>query len=121
MQVLQIDLWDQIVDFFTRLFSTYGFPARWQCGLWTDFHGWLYICSDLAVWAAYFVIPVFLIKLVRQRPGIPFPVVFWLFGAFILFCGLTHLMDATMFWWPAYRLNGLVRFATAIISWATIA
>lgn len=50
----------------------------------------------------------------------PFPQVFWLFGAFILFCGLTHLMDAILFWWPGYRLSALIRFITAIVSWVTI-
>lgn len=111
---------EQIIDFFSNLFGTESWPPRWHCGMWTDFHGWLYICSDLAVWAAYFVIPVFLIKLIKQRPGIPFPSAFWLFAAFILFCGLTHLMDAIIFWWPAYRLSALIRFCTAGISWATI-
>ena len=48
------------------------------------------------------------------------PSVFWLFGAFILLCGLTHFIDAMMFWWPAYRLNGLLRFLTACVSWLTV-
>ena len=111
---------EQVIEFIEKLFGTESWPPRWHCGRWTDFHGWLYIISDLSVWAAYFVIPIFLIKLIRQRPGIPFPKVFYLFGAFILFCGTTHLVDASMFWWPAYRLNALVRFATGCISWFTI-
>jgi two-component system, chemotaxis family, sensor kinase Cph1 len=111
---------NEVIEFFQKLFEAENWPPRWHCGKWTSFHGWLYIISDLAIWAAYFLIPVFLIRLINKRPGIPFPAVFWLFGAFILFCGLTHLIDAAMFWWPAYRLNGLMRFATAIVSWATI-
>lgn len=112
---------EQVVEFFGNVFGTESWPARWYCGTWTDFHGWLYICSDLAIWAAYFVIPFFLIKLIGQRKGIPFPMVFVLFGAFILLCGLTHLIDALMFWWPAYRFNGLVRLITACVSWGTVA
>ncbi|MES2387418.1 MAG: HAMP domain-containing sensor histidine kinase [Bacteroidota bacterium] len=46
--------------------------------------------------------------------------IFWLFTAFILACGLTHLMDAVIFWWPAYRLSAVIRFSTAIISWVTV-
>ncbi|MGC3969474.1 MAG: ATP-binding protein [Pirellulales bacterium] len=45
---------------------------------------------------------------------------FVLFGAFILACGTTHLIDATIFWWPAYRFSGLVKFITALVSWATV-
>src|SRR6478752_3161432 len=107
---------DQLSDFFQNLMQTDNWPPRWFCGKWTDFHGWLYIISDLMIWGAYFVIPIFLIRLIQKRPGLPFPTVFWLFGAFILLCGLTHLVDATMFWWPAYRFNGLIRFFTALVS-----
>ncbi|MBC7968230.1 MAG: PAS domain S-box protein, partial [Fuerstia sp.] len=46
--------------------------------------------------------------------------VFVLFGAFILLCGTTHLMEAIIFWWPAYRLAGVLKFITALISWGTV-
>ena len=111
---------EQISEFFGNLFQADSWPARWNCGIWTEFHGWLYICSDVAIWAAYFVIPVFLIRFIKKKPNIPLPNVFWLFGAFTLFCGLTHLIDAIIFWWPAYRLSALLRFITAIVSWLTI-
>jgi PAS domain S-box-containing protein len=111
---------DQVTEFFERLFSADSWPARWHCGVWTDFHGWLYIFSDVAIWAAYFVIPFFLIQYLKKKPNIPLSGVFWLFGAFILFCGLTHLMDAIIFWWPNYRLSALIRFMTAVISWITV-
>jgi len=111
---------DQVLEFFEKLFWAESWPPRWHCGKWTDFHGWLYICSDIAIWLAYFAIPVLLIKFVTQKRDIPLPSVFWLFGSFILLCGLTHLMDAVMFWWPAYRLNGFIRFLTASVSWLTV-
>lgn len=111
---------DQIKEFFSNLFGTESWPARWHCGRWTEFHGWLYICSDLAIWLAYFAIPLLLIRLVTQKKDIPLPTLFWLFGAFILLCGMTHLLDALIFWWPAYRLAGLVRFFTACISVLTV-
>jgi PAS domain S-box-containing protein len=111
---------NQISEFFEKLFGTESWPPRWYCGRWTEFHGWLYILSDLAVWAAYFAIPLLLFYFIRNKPNMPFPRIFWLFGAFILLCGATHLIDALAFWWPAYRFNALVRFLTAIVSWATI-
>lgn len=120
MKTNQMILWDQIVEFFSKLFGTESWPPRWYCGRWTDFHGWLYIVSDLMVWAAYMIIPFFLIVLITKRKGIPFPLVFYLFGAFILLCGLTHLLDASMFWWPAYRFAGLIKLLTGIVSWFTV-
>lgn len=106
----------QVADFLGNLFSTSDWPARWHCGTWSDFHGWLYIISDIGIWASYFAIPTLLLILLRKRKDTPFHRIFLLFIAFILLCGLTHLIDAVIFWWPAYRLSALIRFATAIVS-----
>lgn len=109
-----------VLDFFQRLFQTNDWPPRWFCGTWTDFHGWLYIASDVMIWLAYMAIPLILIRFLLLKTGVPLTGVFWLFGAFILLCGLTHLTDALMFWWPAYRLNALIRLITGLVSIATV-
>ena len=109
-----------IVDFISKLFDTSDYPPRWTCGKWSAGEGWLHILSDLGVWSAYLAIPVVLIYFSRQRKDLPFRKIFLLFGAFILLCGTTHLMDAILFWWPAYRLSGLIKLFTGIVSWATV-
>ena len=110
-----------MVDFFSRLFDTSGFPARWHCGDWTQFHGWLYILSDLAIFAAYAAIPLSIAYFVFvKRHQLVFQNLYWFFAAFILSCGLTHLLDAIVFWHPVYRIAALVKLFTAIASWATI-
>ena len=111
---------EQIIDFFQKLFGVTDFPARWRCGRWTEFHGWLYIISDIAIFGAYLAIPILLTYFIVRRKDIPLTPIFWLFAAFILFCGATHLMDAATFWWPAYRFNGLLRLGTAMVSWITV-
>lgn len=112
---------DQIVDFITNVFGTESWPARWFCGIWSDFHGWLYIISSLTIWAAYFAIPLSLMYLVsKKKDTLPFQRIFWLFIIFILSCGLTHLVDAVIFWYPVYRLSALVLFFTAVVSWITV-
>lgn len=109
-------------EFFRKLFSTEGFPPRWQCGRWTDFHGWLYIVGDLLIWSAYFAIPLIIVMYIsRQRAsGLRFQKIYLLFAAFILACGSTHLIDVLIFWQPVYRFSALVRVITGIISWATV-
>jgi chemotaxis family two-component system sensor kinase Cph1 len=114
--VVKASFGTQVAEFFGNLFSTADWPARWHCGTWSDFHGWLYIISDLGIWASYFAIPILLLILVRKKKDIPFNKIFLLFIAFILLCGLTHLIDAAIFWWPAYRLSALIRFITALVS-----
>ncbi len=111
---------DQLTDFFENLFDTGKWPPRWHCGKWSEFHGWLYIISDLLIWAAYFTIPFLLIQFIVRKKDIPFPKIFWLFGTFILACGTTHLIDALIFWVPIYNFSALIRFFTALVSWGTI-
>ncbi len=58
--------------------------------------------------------------LVAKRDQLRFRGLFVLFALFIFLCGSTHLMEAIIFWWPAYRLAGMLKFFTAIFSWATV-
>lgn len=104
-----------------QLFATEGFPPRWTCGTWSSVHGWTHIVSDVAIFGAYFTIPIVLAVLVLRRKDMPFPPVFWLFGLFILSCGFGHLVESTLFWHPWYRFSALVKVVTAVASWATVA
>lgn len=109
------------MDFLSTLFDTSGFVPRWSCGTWSAAHGWLHVLSDLGVWGAYVTIPFILGYFVLRREDLPFRKIFWLFAAFIMACGTTHLMEAAIFWWPAYRLAALIKLGTAVVSWATVA
>ncbi len=103
------------------LFDTSHFPPRWKCGSWSASLGWTHIISDIVIFLAYVTIPTTLIIFVRKRKDVPFHGLFFLFGAFIVFCGLTHLMEATIFYWPAYRFAGVLKICTAIVSVVTSA
>jgi signal transduction histidine kinase/ActR/RegA family two-component response regulator len=107
-------------EILTGLFDTAGFPARWNCGVWSSELGWLHICSDLAIWGAYTAIPCVLAFFILRRKDVPFPRILWLFVAFIFACGTTHLISAIIFWQPVYRLDGAVKFFTAVVSWGTV-
>ena len=107
-------------SFISQLLDTSDFMPRWHCGNWTPAHGYLHIFSDLGVWSAYLAIPLVLGFFLLRKRDLPFRSIFVLFGAFIFACGTTHLMDAIIFWWPAYRLSGVIKLATAAVSWATV-
>lgn len=107
-------------EFFEKLFSPSGFPARWYCGDWSDFHGWLYISSSLLTFLAYLFIPLVLFYVTSRKPNAPFRRIFYLFIAFIWLCSLTHLTDAIIFWYPVYRLNAVFLFLTGLVSVATL-
>ncbi len=104
-------------------FDTSGFPPRWDCGTaWREepWLGWLHIGSDLATWGAYTAIPILIILALRRSKSLPAPRVLALFAAFILACGAVHLIEAMIFWVPVYRLSGIAKFTTAVVSWATV-
>lgn len=110
----------EIADFISKVLDTADWPPRWHCGKWTSFHGWLFIISDLLIWSAYFTIPAIIIRYITRRKHQRFLRLYFLFASFIMACGATHFLDAVSFWYPAYRLNAVVRFITAVISWVTI-
>lgn len=111
------------MDFIHRIFDPTGFPPRWQCGsgwLESPWLGWVHVVSDIGIWSAYFAIPIVLGLFVVRKKDLPFRSILLLFGSFILLCGLTHLMEAVIFWWPGYRLAAALKAATAAVSWGTV-
>lgn len=110
---------NELREFFYKFFDTADFPARWYCGKWSDFHGWLYIISELLIWSAYMAIPILILHYINKK-RVAFNSLFLLFAAFILACGFTHLLDAVIFWIPVYRVSALARFVTGLVSWATV-
>lgn len=110
-----------IFRWFSDFFSTDGFPPRWQCGTgWTGPLGWTHVISDALIFLAYAAIPVAIANFALRRRDVPFPSVAWLFFAFILSCGITHLLEAIIFWYPVYRLAAVFKVLTAVVSVATV-
>jgi PAS domain S-box-containing protein len=109
-----------MLDFLNSIFDTSDFTPRRQCGNWSAELVRLHNVSDALIWLAYLAIPIVLLYMTRRRRDLPFPAIFVLFAAFIVFCGSTHFFEVVVFYWPAYRLIGLVKLATAVVSWATV-
>ncbi|HEY4329870.1 MAG TPA: HAMP domain-containing sensor histidine kinase [Phycisphaerae bacterium] len=112
-------LWQSIDEFLNNAMNTSDFPPRWTSGNWSPQHGWLHIISDLAIWTCYTIFPLVLFFCVRKNPGVPYARLLWMFGACIMACGATHLLDALLFWWPAYRFVGLVKAGAALATLIT--
>jgi signal transduction histidine kinase len=93
-----------------------GFMAHGHCYLWQPDLVWLHVISDGAIALAYFSIPITLVYFVSQRQEIPFNWIFWMFGGFIISCGIGHLLEIWTLWHPSYYLAGYVKAFTAAIS-----
>ncbi|OUL30345.1 ATP-binding protein [Nostoc sp. 106C] len=93
-----------------------GFIPHGHCYLWKPGLVLLHILSDFLIALAYFSIPIALVYFVRKREDLPFKSILLLFGAFIVSCGTTHLMEIWTLWHPTYWLSGLIKAITAFIS-----
>lgn len=107
-----------VVDFLSRLLDT-DFMARYECVAGRPEVVALHIAADSVIALAYYSIPVALLVFVRRRQDLRFSSVFVMFAAFILACGTTHVLDVLAFWWPAYRLDGVIKAVTALLSIGT--
>lgn len=109
-------MWKVISDLF---FPTEYMPHG-TCYLWQPSLIWLNVVSDLFIAFAYFSIPACLIYFVRRRSDVPFANIFVLFGAFIISCGTTHLLEVWTLWHPAYWVLAGVKLLTALVSIYTV-
>ena len=96
-----------------------AFMSHGQCYLWDPGLVGLHVVADSLIALAYYSIPLLILYFVRKRRDIPFPSIFLMFGAFIVACGTTHLLDVWTVWHPHYWLSGTVKAATAVISLGT--
>ncbi len=104
-------------SFFGNLFKNY--VPRYQCMFHETDLITLHVVSDFLIAAAYFSIPVALVYFVRKRPDIPFHWMYLFFAAFILLCGTTHIFSIIAIWHAVYRIDGVVKFLTALASVGT--
>jgi signal transduction histidine kinase/ActR/RegA family two-component response regulator len=95
------------------------FMPHGHCYLWRPDILWTHVLSDAIVALAYFSIPITLVWFVRKRKDFPFPAVLWLFAAFIVLCGTTHIFSIITIWYPIYALDGVIKAMTALVSIAT--
>ncbi len=105
-----------MTDFLTNTLMSNSFIPHGHCYLWQRELVGLHLVSDLTIAIAYFSIPLTLFYFVQQREDLPFNWIFTLFGAFIIFCGTTHLLEVWTLWHPVYWLSGAVKAMTAIVS-----
>ncbi len=107
------------MQFLNHLIFPGGFMPHGNCYLWTPGLIWLHVVSDSLIALSYLSIPITLLHFARKRRDIPFSWMFLCFGAFIVACGVTHLMEIWTIWFPSYWLAGALKAVTAGISVAT--
>ncbi|MFQ3679111.1 MAG: ATP-binding protein [Pseudanabaenaceae cyanobacterium] len=107
-------VWEQIFD-------VEAYMAHGHCYLWQTPLVALHVTSDALTAIAYLSIPAMIWHFTRQRPAPRLNKVFLLFAAFILACGVGHLLEILTLWYPFYWLSGIEQAFTALISCYTAA
>lgn len=92
-----------------------------HCYLWQPELIGLHAISDGLIAIAYFLIPISILYFTRQHRHLPYPWLFQLFGAFIIACGLTHVIEIWTLWYPTYWISGGLKLVTAAISLTAVA
>ena len=105
---------------FCGLLDPSGFVPRAVCGQWTPWEVLLNNVSDLLIALAYVLIPLILVYFSRRRKDLPFSWLFLVFGAFIITCGCTHVLEIVLFYYPIYHLAGWLKALTALASWGAV-
>jgi PAS domain S-box-containing protein len=101
------------------LFNPAGLTAHGFCLSWAPGLVALHAASDALIGLAYFSIPLALAWFVRARRDLQYGWIVYLFVAFILACGATHLFSILTLWVPVYGVEGVVKAITAALSIAT--
>ena len=107
-----MSIWDWLLN--PAGLTAHGFCLSWAPGLVA-----LHAGSDALIGLAYFSIPVAMAWFIQERRDFPHWRIAYLFAAFILACGTTHLFSILTLWVPAYGIEGLVKAVTAVLSIAT--
>ena len=106
-------------DFLRRLFDS-DFMPHGSCWGWEPWVVWSNVLSDSAIFFSYLVIGGTLLRVAARRADVVSNLVLVLFGAFIVSCGCTHAMEVYNTWHGLFRLSGLTKAVTALISLAAV-
>jgi signal transduction histidine kinase len=92
----------------------HGFCIAWNPQLLA-----MHVISDLLIAIAYFSIPLGILYVAKRRSVGSLKPIYYLFAAFILACGVTHVMGILTLWIPLYYTQGIAKMVTALVSVAT--
>lgn len=102
---------------------------RGACGLWDRDYAWLYVISNVMIAAAYMAIFGLILTAYLQgrKHSAPMEItrrqmfsMRFIYGSFILLCGIGHLEGALAFFFPQYHLYAVWHAITAAVSWAAV-
>lgn len=96
------------------------FMPHGHCYFWEADVLWSNVIGDALTVVAYYTIPFLLLRFVQKRKDLSYKWIFVAFAAFIISCGTVHLFAIISTWQPFYRVEGILKIVTAIVSLFTV-
>lgn len=96
------------------------FMPHGMCYMWNPATLWANVLGDGFTALAYFLIPGLLVYFVKKRPDIEMKGLFFGFAAFIVSCGVVHVLTMINVWIPLYNLTGAAKIMMAVVSMGTV-
>ena len=81
---------------------------------------YVHLITDVVIGVCYLIVPLIMLVFARRKKDVPFPKVFGLFAASLLFCGATQFIDVLVAQWDWPRLDTLLRIVAAAIAIITV-
>jgi len=104
---------DGVYDF---LFGDKGYTPHAFCMIWDKQLVYTHAISDGLIAISYLVIPYVLLSVRRINPGLLPTRVLYLFIAFIVTCGVTHVFGVITLYKPIYGVSSIIKMACALAS-----
>jgi PAS domain S-box-containing protein len=95
-----------------------GMPGGMCCS-WQPDIPMLHVASDGLIALGFLSIAITLLYFARKRKDLQFKWIFLCFAAFIVACGVVHLMEIWTIWHPSQRLSGGIEAIAALASLMT--
>ncbi len=108
-----------MIEELNRYLALSGYLPHGYCISWSKPLVLTYVLSDVLIFLSYFSMPVALGYFAQRRRDFPYRWLLWMFAAFIMACGATHLMGAIVLWLPLYRIDAFLKAVTAFVSVVT--
>ncbi|MFC5271779.1 hypothetical protein [Adhaeribacter terreus] len=105
-----------MLEYIQNLFESVGFIPHGHCFFWQPAILATNVLGDGLTALAYLSISPVLFFLTKKRKDLNRKSTFVLFALFILLCGITHFIDLVTIWTPIYRVQGLLKVLTGLVS-----
>ncbi len=100
--------------------SDIQFMPHGHCYFWVPEILWPHVIGDVVTAISYYLIPFYLIYIIKKRKEEVPDLIFYAFAAFIFICGTSHILTAISVWNPLYRIEAVVKVLMAIVSMGTV-